>query len=323
MQFPTIESLDRHFDDVYISPHLDDVVLSCAGRILVETKSGRSVLIVTVFTADQPEDADINPEVLARVGDMQERKAEDCRAIERLGVDFLWLDYPEAMFRSESYHTLYGVFSLLTASDLKMAASLAPKIEELCRRVQCTRLYLPLGVGNHADHRLLFETGIQVAKTPDRRYDVFFYEDAPYTFTPNLLEYRLKAARVGAALNERWRERSVWERASETYQDMIELSSVRAQLNNRFLQRLLYLFLVYRFSADTNWGRPVGPRLQLEPEMTDISAVVEAKLGAVGEYRSQIQPVLGDLETFRAMLARYSRKLGDAPAAERIWKVIG
>ena len=39
---------------LFISPHLDDVVLSCGGYIHRLTTSGEKVVIVTVITADVP-----------------------------------------------------------------------------------------------------------------------------------------------------------------------------------------------------------------------------------------------------------------------------
>ncbi|KAB2956573.1 MAG: PIG-L family deacetylase, partial [Thermoanaerobaculia bacterium] len=41
-------------DLLVLSPHLDDAVLSCGGRIADEVARGRDVLVVTVFTADEP-----------------------------------------------------------------------------------------------------------------------------------------------------------------------------------------------------------------------------------------------------------------------------
>ena len=59
-------------DSVYLSPHLDDVAISCPARILEERAEGRRVLVVTLFSKGPGE----------RV-----RKREDRRAMRLLGAD--------------------------------------------------------------------------------------------------------------------------------------------------------------------------------------------------------------------------------------------
>ncbi|MCP5190661.1 MAG: PIG-L family deacetylase, partial [Pseudomonadales bacterium] len=36
------------YDSIYLSPHLDDVPLSCGGQVYQETSAGRRVLVVTL-----------------------------------------------------------------------------------------------------------------------------------------------------------------------------------------------------------------------------------------------------------------------------------
>ncbi len=40
------------YDYIYISPHLDDVPLSCGGTIVQQKTQGLNILIVTVFAGD-------------------------------------------------------------------------------------------------------------------------------------------------------------------------------------------------------------------------------------------------------------------------------
>ena len=46
--------LFQDFDQIYLSPHLDDAVLSCGGRISQQTARGEKVLVVTVCAGDPP-----------------------------------------------------------------------------------------------------------------------------------------------------------------------------------------------------------------------------------------------------------------------------
>jgi LmbE family N-acetylglucosaminyl deacetylase len=338
MRYPSITALDRSFDDVYISPHLDDVAFSCGGRILCERARGRSALVVTVFTAEAGPCRAIPPRVRARVGDMAERRCEDERAMARLGADFLWLDHPEAIFRDRAYHTLYGAFSRFVPSDHEMVGRLAHQVLELVERVRPQRLYCPLGVGQHADHRVVFAAGVRVAehlaRAGARAPDVCFYEDAPYALIPHLVEHRLRDVRA------RWtgedvEPRSAWTRAREAYAAMMTLDSVRAAVGSWVLRAATYGFLIMRFARDGRGIRSAPPSLRLAPELCDIGPVFSEKLEVIAAYRSQIAPVLGDVASYARLRLAYSQRLAAcAPSAdgrrtvppqgvvERVWRVL-
>ncbi len=52
MRLSSIESINKRYEHIYLSPHLDDVALSCGGRIVKQRSKGENVLVVTVFTGD-------------------------------------------------------------------------------------------------------------------------------------------------------------------------------------------------------------------------------------------------------------------------------
>ncbi len=331
-----MESLDA-FDEVYISPHLDDVAFSCGGRILRERARGQSVLVVTVFTADEGPCRKIPPHVRARVGEMSERRREDERAMRRLNVAFLWLGYPEAIFRDRAYHTLYGAFSRQVPEDRRLAAHLACELAHLLEQVRPRRVYWPLGVGHHADHRLLFEAGVMLvtrraegSTEASRDLDVCFYEDAPYALIPYLVEHRMETAGVRAIRKESTPRRSAWARAREAYTTMMTLASVRAQVGAWALRIATRGFLLSRFAWAEWRARRGQPRLWLAPELCEIGSVLAEKLAVLAEYRSQIEPVLGDLQSYSRLRIAYSRRLAsdissEMPAEgifERIWRVV-
>jgi hypothetical protein len=60
-----------------------------------------------------------------------------------------------------------------------------------------TRLYAPLGVGNHVDHQLVRRAAIAVWPGP-----LWFYQDFPYAAVPGALAAALCAARAGAGGGE-------------------------------------------------------------------------------------------------------------------------
>lgn len=315
MRYTSLAAVDRPFDDVYISPHLDDVALSCGGRILRERALGRSVLVVTVFTADAGPCREIPPHVRARVGDMAERRREDERAMARLGADFLWLDHPEALFRDRAYHTLVGVLSRLVASDRDWIVRLASEFEHLVERARPRRLYCPLGIGHHADHRVVFEAALLLAErwsggptVTDRppHPEVCFYEDAPYALIPYLTEHRLDMVRARSTREEAAPSHSIWARAREAYATMMTLSSVRAEVGHAMWRAATRGFLILQFARGKWASRRARPRLWLVPELCEIGDVLPAKLEALAEYRSQITPVLGDLQSYVRLRLAYS-----------------
>jgi hypothetical protein len=88
-----------HYDAIYFSPHLDDAVYSCAGRIAQQRRRGLRVLVVTVF--GEGEDPAFS-RLAARYGDFQARRAEDRAALARLDADYVWFNHPDCLFRRPS-----------------------------------------------------------------------------------------------------------------------------------------------------------------------------------------------------------------------------
>jgi len=169
-------------DVVYLSPHLDDAVLSCGGRIAHERANGARVAIWTLFTADEPVVAP-SPfaETLRRwwslpAGEvMAARRREDRDACARLDVLALHGGWPEAPYRLDRagrplYSSLERLFGEVGADDASLEAELAEHLATLAGR----RVVVPLGVGGHVDHRLVRRAATR-AGVAER-----FYEEFPY-----------------------------------------------------------------------------------------------------------------------------------------------
>jgi LmbE family N-acetylglucosaminyl deacetylase len=85
---------------VYLSPHLDDAVLSCGGLIHRQARAGQPPLVVTLFSGQPAADAQLStfaqsqhthwgaPEDVVAI-----RWAEDRAALTVLGADYLRLNY--------------------------------------------------------------------------------------------------------------------------------------------------------------------------------------------------------------------------------------
>jgi LmbE family N-acetylglucosaminyl deacetylase len=121
----------------------------------------------------------------AAAGDtMAQRRLEDERFAAFAEVSVVWLDLPDAVFRGyEGDDQLLGA---PRADDPAPADLLRREIA----RLEPSRVYLPLGIGGHVDHRLTRDAGIALLSDAkawvmpgiDYTGRVAFYEDFPYAW---------------------------------------------------------------------------------------------------------------------------------------------
>ena len=172
---------------LFLSPHFDDAVLSCGGTIALLRDLNREVVIVTVFAGDAPRGKQsafgerhfhlwgVEKNALAV------RQSED-EAVQRvLNVRAWYGQYPDAPFRQHPQEKRW-----LYTSDWALFRSPDPSEGDVPRRIAGevstlldgrTRVYVPLGLGNHVDHVLLSVAGYILAHSG---VDVVWYEDYPY-----------------------------------------------------------------------------------------------------------------------------------------------
>jgi LmbE family N-acetylglucosaminyl deacetylase len=121
----------------------------------------------------------------AAAGDaMAQRRLEDERFAAFAEASIVWLNLPDAVFRGYE-----GDDQLLGAPRADDAAPVELLRREV-GRLEPSRVYLPLGIGGHVDHRLARDVGIALlADTagwvmPGIDYPgrIVFYEDFPYAW---------------------------------------------------------------------------------------------------------------------------------------------
>jgi LmbE family N-acetylglucosaminyl deacetylase len=185
----------RNYEHVYIAPHLDDAVLSCGGRIAIQIAAGQRALAVTICAGSPAANAELSPfarylhTAWALEGDpVSLRREEDHRALAILGCDGLHLDLLDAPYRVVAYGERDAVFGSPAADD-PLPAALEPILAQLYAQQPRGRFYVPLGVGLHVDHQLVFAAGLALH---EQGADVVWYEDAPYAAKqPHAVERRL------------------------------------------------------------------------------------------------------------------------------------
>jgi len=205
---------------VVLSPHLDDAVLSCGGRIAHAVEQGRRVIVATVFTRDEPAEppsalaADLRRWWNLPPGEvMSRRRAEDVEACRRLGAESLHLDLAEAPYRTDGtdgtdgpdaagailYPTLGSLYGELAPAD---AAAESELVRALARFEPEAELLGPLGVGHHVDHQLVRRALLAA------RPGAALYEEFPYTEWKWFAVARALRA-LGADGGSRWEEETV------------------------------------------------------------------------------------------------------------------
>lgn len=199
------------YDLLYLSPHLDDVALSCGGQIFQHTQAGRRVLIVTV-TAGEPE-LDPSGQISDYARSLHDRwalladaaagrRAEDAAACALLGADFLHLDVADCIYRLHSqtgqpfYVSDGDLFGPVHPAEAGLVARLAARFGELSTAGQ---VMVPLGVGNHVDHQITRLAAEQVWGTGE----LVYYEDYPYAQQPGAVD------RIISKQSGKWRSQAI------------------------------------------------------------------------------------------------------------------
>lgn len=191
----------QNYRHVYISPHFDDVPLSCGGQIAAQTRVGELVLAVTVCSQTPPIALKRTSFAAAMERDWQissgnnttdtyqVRHAEEERALQLLGAQHHWLDYLDAIYRRAEYDSDFTLFGAVVKQDIEETLPhLQADLVAIASQHPDATLYFPLAVGNHVDHQLANLAGRELVA---QGYRVVFYEDFPYANRSGALEQRL------------------------------------------------------------------------------------------------------------------------------------
>ncbi len=190
---------------VYLSPHLDDVALSCGGLVWEQAQNGDRVEIWTIC-AGNPPDNRFSPfaESLHKrwgtgTASAAGRRAEDAASCRELGALYRHFPFPDCIYRrsvDESVHlysTEESLFGPLHPEERSLVTRLAGDLEAELENIQRVShdlpcLISPLALGNHVDHQLVRAA----AECIDRKWihqALLFYADYPYVAqTPSLLD---------------------------------------------------------------------------------------------------------------------------------------
>lgn len=209
MQLKDLDDITIRHRHIFLSPHFDDVVYSCGGTLGVQISVGLRPLVITIFGGTPEPGTSLSPFALdthRKMGFSQDantvvatRRREDAAAMEHLGVDYLWLDYPDAIYRGNpAYYTqnsqLMG--NEVNPGDRWIDEELAEMLIGLRKRLPDAVWYAPLGAGHHVDHQIVCSAADRLTQLGAK---VNLYEDFPYV-AHNADSLADRLAELGSAL---------------------------------------------------------------------------------------------------------------------------
>jgi LmbE family N-acetylglucosaminyl deacetylase len=180
---------------LFLAPHYDDVALSCGGTVAALADNGDLPLLVTIF-GGEPAPTDLT--AFARwqherwgtdhSDTIATRLAEDREAAAHLGCATRVLPFLDAIYRGDSYLSDEALFGPLLLVDEPLIAEVVAVVSALADRADDTTFYVPLGIGEHVDHQVVYRAGRALAAAGWR---VLAYADFPYAILGEATAARL------------------------------------------------------------------------------------------------------------------------------------
>ena len=283
-----MESLDRRTRHVFLSPHLDDAVLSCGGLIAKAASLNCPVEVLTFYTA-QP-DVDTLPPTQREAAIYEQRKREDSAALWSLGATPIWLDHTERFLRPPWLGSVFHLFRTPSEGRLDEfpnAATIRQVLGRLTDECPEASVFAPLGVGNQHDHVELFLCSISTAVEKGALDRFVFYEDA-YSLGTRMRRKHHVVNRVC------WKW---WQAPAFSAPRWFVISNVMASLRRG------------RDVLDYLPARCRRLRWSVSPE--SIQGFERKKLEALSMYETQVKALGGQTSLAKAF-HRYHRFWGDA-----------
>ena len=163
---------------LFISPHLDDAVLSCTGAIIRYRQTGIEPYVVTLFSGPTTD-----PHYLMR-------RKEDENALQLLNIQWIYLDALDAPYRRKDYHNVSTLLFHHQVPPLEqdLVQTMSLWLQELLLDLHPERVFFPLGVGGHIDHHVTFASSLLLHHLS---IPFTYYEELPYALLPGWNSVRL------------------------------------------------------------------------------------------------------------------------------------
>lgn len=225
---------------IFLSPHLDDAVLSCGGILWELVQRGDVVEVWTVFAGDASLPLSDYAQSLHRrwavdENGMQVRREEDLAACRVLGVTARHFPFRDVIYRRFTDGTPVvrrdeDLFQSPHPQELSLIDAVHSQLLERCPSGAV--IVVPLTLGGHVDHRLVRAAA---ERLPNERW---YYADFPYITLHGLTDDRF--------VESNWKVRkievsdcglSAWQQAVACFRSQIstfweDAGSMSAELQN-------------------------------------------------------------------------------------------
>lgn len=224
---------------IYLSAHLDDAIYSCGGLMCAQRAKGHQVEVWTVFAGDAELEKlsryanSLHARWMTPPGSAAHRREEDLEAASLLDVKPVHFQWPDVIYRKFRGSWLVTSDAALFDRMTRFESRLADEITETLRAAlpANSQLVLPLGVGQHVDHRLVRTIGERLSSIP------FYYADLPYG-----LKHRL---------------------GMEQLTDVM-VRSVHSHISRKCIHQWAKAMLAYQSQFSTFWTSEDGMQQELE-----------------------------------------------------------
>ena len=252
---------------IFLSPHLDDAVASCGGTIAKLVYERQSVLVITVYTRE-PNIKSL-PKKFHKFADYDLRKQEDKNALDKLSVDYKWLDIDERAYRTPLLRRPTDVFKIDFSKGLKQFLNIREIQSELDRLIEehpKFKIYSPLGIGNHFDHVEVFLASLMYM-VDNALFDNFrFYVDSYGMFSTKILKKHYLGRKIPLVASKKPEKSSLrFFMITSVMNSMISGQNIENLLSSKYL--------------DLEW----------ELMINSIKGYEKLKLSALEAYKSQIK----------------------------------
>jgi len=168
---------------IFISPHFDDVALSCGGLVWNLVQQGHTIEVWTIFGGFPPDQrfsefAEENHAAWGKSGEqaIRMRMGEDHAACSRLGAITRHFPWPDAIYRRDPQTGAPWVNNNEDLFGKPVEEPLVTAITQMLQGEipQDAILVLPISLGNHIDHRAVAAAGEHSGRVN------YYYADYPY-----------------------------------------------------------------------------------------------------------------------------------------------
>jgi hypothetical protein len=179
---------DFFMQDIYLSPHFDDIAFSLSSFIKPDS------LIINVFTiSNYIENLNYNSKNLS-ISEIRETEEQLFTSVNRL--HFIKLDFHDRGMFANPFSFHYNV-----PNDDNLEQTLMHNIKSFIRTNERHTIYCPLGVGKHYNHLQVFNIIQRNYEELQKKFEIKFYAEAPYLSYKNNLNNRKRSLKQWFALH--------------------------------------------------------------------------------------------------------------------------